>query len=402
MIVTYAHGEDAARALIEGGSVFQRELKFFPCNTADQPRDDVCPIDMLSSDALLLIFKYLQYTDLLQVARVSRKFSDICKISLRKLRFLDVSAINGINFCKLVNILRNIGRGLYSLKADLKHFPIDNSTEVILDYIQIYCPNLMSLSLSGCVLKKVPEKFYTMFADLKVLRLSGDITDDIEFCLMRCNRLVELDISNTLITGKCFYGLRDLSRLIVNGCGLFTASYFLVILKNCRELHTLEIKNCPLITRNAIADIPLCQPHLRYLAISASSISLNSPLVRLQYLTSLKIFANKMRSTGKYIDNFLATLAKHNKCLEELYIYDWPIINTTLKSLTLFPHLKIVYFNDSSKMQPSILGQLLEKQKIEELTVMNCFLLKNEDLLRYIRNCPNLKVTHPSQRFKIK
>ncbi|GAB1289431.1 Dynein regulatory complex subunit 6 [Apodemus speciosus] len=356
----------------------------------------VFDISVLPEQAILQIFLYLTFKDMITCGQVSRSWMAMVQRG---------SLWNSIDFSTVKNI------------AD----------RCVVTTLQKWRLNVLRLNFRGCVFRTKTLKAVTLEGHCKNLQELND--ESMRHISEGCPGVLYLNLSNTTITNRTmrllprhFHNLQNLSLAycrkftdkglqylnLGNGCHKLTyldlsgctqrltlakisVQGFRNIASSCTGIMHLTINDMPTLTDNCVKVLVEKCPRI------SSVILIGSPHISdcaFKALSSCDLKKIRFEGNKRITDACFKSIDRNYPGISHIYMVDCKgLTDSSLKSLSYLKQLTVLNLTNSVRIGDIGLKQFFDgpaSMRLRELNLTNCSLLGDASVIRLSERCPNL------------
>ncbi|XP_032762967.1 dynein regulatory complex subunit 6 isoform X2 [Rattus rattus] len=322
----------------------------------------VFDISLLPDQAIVQIFTYLTFKDLVSCSQVNRSWMSMIQRG---------SLWNSIDFSTVKNI------------AD----------RCVVTTLQKWRLNVLRLNFRGCVLRAKTLKSVSHCKNLQELNVSDcpSFTDEsMRHISEGCPGVLYLNLSNTTITNRTMRLLpryfHNLQNLNLAYCRKFTDKglQYLNLGNGCHKLIYLDLSGC---TQALVEKCPRI----------SSVIFIGSPHISdcaFKALSSCDLKKIRFEGNKRITDACFKSVDKNYPGISHIYMVDCKgLTDSSLKSLSGLKQLTVLNLTNCVGIGDVGLRQFFDgpaSVKLRELNLANCSLMGDTSVMKLSERCPNL------------
>ncbi|NP_001186561.1 F-box and leucine-rich repeat protein 13 isoform a [Mus musculus] len=352
-------------------------------------------ISVLPEQAILQIFLYLTFKDMMACSRVNRSWMAMIQRG---------SLWNSIDFSTVKNI------------AD----------KCVVTTLQKWRLNVLRLNFRGCDFRTKTLKAVSHCKNLQELNVSDcqSFTDEsMRHISEGCPGVLYLNLSNTTITNRTmrllpryFHNLQNLSlaycrkftdkglqylnlgngchKLIyldLSGCTQISVQGFRNIASSCTGIVHLTINDMPTLTDNCVKVLVEKCPRI------SSVVLIGSPHISdsaFKALSSCDLKKIRFEGNKRISDACFKSIDRNYPGINHIYMVDCKgLTDSSLKSLSLLKQLTVLNLTNCIRIGDIGLKHFFDGPasiRLRELNLTNCSLLGDSSVIRLSERCPNL------------
>ncbi|XP_028644999.1 dynein regulatory complex subunit 6 isoform X2 [Grammomys surdaster] len=322
----------------------------------------VFDISVLPEQAILQIFLYLTFKDMITCSQVNRSWMAMIQRG---------SLWNSIDFSTVKNI------------AD----------RCVVSTLQKWRLNVLRLNFRGCVFRTKTLKAVSHCKNLQELNVSDcqSFTDEsMRHISEGCPGVLYLNLSNTTITNRTmrllpryFHNLQNLSLAY---CRKFTDKglQYLNLGNGCHKLMYLDLSGC---TQVLVEKCPRI----------SSVVLIGSPHISdctFKALSSCDLKKIRFEGNKRITDACFKSVDRNYPGISHIYMVDCKgLTDSSLKSLSVLKQLTVLNLTNCVRIGDIGLRQFFDgpaSMRLRELNLANCSLLGDASVIRLSERCPNL------------
>nr|XP_034357311.1 dynein regulatory complex subunit 6 isoform X2 [Arvicanthis niloticus] len=319
-------------------------------------------ISVLPEQAILQIFLYLTFKDMITCSQVNRSWMAMIQRG---------SLWNSIDFSTVKNI------------AD----------RCVVSTLQKWRLNVLRLNFRGCIFRTKTLKAVSHCKNLQELNVSDcqSFTDEsMRHISEGCPGVLYLNLSNTTITNRTmrllpryFHNLQNLSLAY---CRKFTDKglQYLNLGNGCHKLMYLDLSGC---TQVLVEKCPRI----------SSVVFLGSPHISdytFKALSSCDLKKIRFEGNKRITDACFKSIDRNYPGINHIYMVDCKgLTDSSLKSLSVLKQLTVLNLTNCVRIGDTGLKQFFDgpaSVRLRELSLANCSLLGDASIIRLSERCPNL------------
>ncbi|XP_028644998.1 dynein regulatory complex subunit 6 isoform X1 [Grammomys surdaster] len=355
----------------------------------------VFDISVLPEQAILQIFLYLTFKDMITCSQVNRSWMAMIQRG---------SLWNSIDFSTVKNI------------AD----------RCVVSTLQKWRLNVLRLNFRGCVFRTKTLKAVSHCKNLQELNVSDcqSFTDEsMRHISEGCPGVLYLNLSNTTITNRTmrllpryFHNLQNLSLaycrkftdkglqylnlgngchklmyLDLSGCTQISVQGFRNIASSCTGIMHLTINDMPTLTDNCVKVLVEKCPRI------SSVVLIGSPHISdctFKALSSCDLKKIRFEGNKRITDACFKSVDRNYPGISHIYMVDCKgLTDSSLKSLSVLKQLTVLNLTNCVRIGDIGLRQFFDgpaSMRLRELNLANCSLLGDASVIRLSERCPNL------------